>query len=135
MAQVWLVTASSRGLGHAIVEAGLAAGNKVLATARDIKSLTDLSERGPACASQFSRGSFGQGAAPSGEPGREGVHEHSRHERGHGWDRRQWRARSGRHGVVECGRACVSRRPMARSGHGQVGKGYRELRPFRAGAP
>src|SRR6202007_708313 len=45
MAQVWLVTGSSRGLGHAIVEAGLAAGNKVLATARDIKSLTDLSER------------------------------------------------------------------------------------------
>jgi NAD(P)-dependent dehydrogenase (short-subunit alcohol dehydrogenase family) len=39
MAQVWLVTGSSRGLGHAIVEAGLAAGNKVLATARDIKSL------------------------------------------------------------------------------------------------
>jgi len=34
MAQVWLVTGSSRGLGHAIVEAGLAAGNKVLATAR-----------------------------------------------------------------------------------------------------
>src|SRR6201986_953432 len=45
MAQVWLVTGSSRGLGRAIVEAGLAAGNKVLATARDIKSLTDLSER------------------------------------------------------------------------------------------
>ena len=45
MAQVWLVTGSSRGLGHAIAEAGLAAGNKVLATARDIKSLADLSER------------------------------------------------------------------------------------------
>ena len=42
MAQVWLVTGSSRGLGHAIVEAGLAAGNKVLATARDIKSLARL---------------------------------------------------------------------------------------------
>ena len=41
MAQVWLVTGSSRGLGHAIVEAGLAAGNKVLATARDIRSLAD----------------------------------------------------------------------------------------------
>src|ERR1700693_4495909 len=45
MAQVWLVTGSSRGLGHAIVEAGVAASNKVLATARDIKSLADLSER------------------------------------------------------------------------------------------
>ncbi len=45
MAQVWLVTGSSRGLGHAIVEAGLGAGNKVLATARDIKSLADLSQR------------------------------------------------------------------------------------------
>lgn len=45
MAQVWLVTGSSRGLGHAIVEAGLAAGNKVLATARDITSLAVLSER------------------------------------------------------------------------------------------
>src|SRR5260370_28891824 len=45
MAQVWLVTDSSCGLGNAIVEACLAAGNKVLATARDIKSLADLSER------------------------------------------------------------------------------------------
>ena len=45
MAQVWLVTGSSRGLGRAIVEAGLAAGNKVLATARDIESLHDLLER------------------------------------------------------------------------------------------
>jgi len=45
MAQVWLVTGSSRGLGRAIVEAGVAAGNKVLATARDIESLHDLSER------------------------------------------------------------------------------------------
>src|SRR6202049_4156377 len=45
MAQVWLVAGSSRGLGRAIVEAGLAAGNNVLATARDIKSLADLSER------------------------------------------------------------------------------------------
>ncbi len=38
MAQVWLVTGSSRGLGRAIVEAGLAAGNKVLATARGLHS-------------------------------------------------------------------------------------------------
>jgi NAD(P)-dependent dehydrogenase (short-subunit alcohol dehydrogenase family) len=42
MTQVWLVTGSSRGLGRAIVEAGLAAGNRVLATARDIESLSEL---------------------------------------------------------------------------------------------
>jgi NADP-dependent 3-hydroxy acid dehydrogenase YdfG len=45
MSQVWLITGSSRGLGRAIVEAGLLAGNKVLATARDIGSLRELSER------------------------------------------------------------------------------------------
>src|ERR1700735_3664426 len=45
MGQVWLVTGSSRGLGRAIVEAGLASGNKVLATARGIESLADLPER------------------------------------------------------------------------------------------
>jgi NAD(P)-dependent dehydrogenase (short-subunit alcohol dehydrogenase family) len=45
MTQVWLVTGSSRGLGRAIVEAGLAAGNSVLATARDIESLSELPER------------------------------------------------------------------------------------------
>jgi NAD(P)-dependent dehydrogenase (short-subunit alcohol dehydrogenase family) len=46
MAQIWLVTGSSRGLGRAIVEAGFGAGNKVLATARDIESLDDdLSDR------------------------------------------------------------------------------------------
>src|SRR6202021_2112980 len=45
MAQVWLITGSSRGLGRAIVEAGLAAGNKVLATARGIESLADLPGR------------------------------------------------------------------------------------------
>ena len=44
MSQVWFVTGSSRGLGRAIVEAGLAAGNKVLATARSSESLSDLSE-------------------------------------------------------------------------------------------
>src|ERR1700735_1548508 len=45
MTQVWFVTGSSRGLGRAIVQAGLAAGNKVLATARDTASLHDLAER------------------------------------------------------------------------------------------
>ena len=80
---------------------------------------------GPAGASHFSGGAFGQGAAPSGEPGREGVHEHTRHGCGRRRDRCQWRARSGQHGAVERGRACVSRRPMAGSGHGQVGKDHR----------
>jgi NAD(P)-dependent dehydrogenase (short-subunit alcohol dehydrogenase family) len=45
MAQVWLVTGSSRGLGRAIVEAGLAAGNKILVTAREVETLRDLAER------------------------------------------------------------------------------------------
>jgi NAD(P)-dependent dehydrogenase (short-subunit alcohol dehydrogenase family) len=45
MSQVCLVTGSSRGLGRAIVEAGLAAGNKVLATARNVESLRNLSDR------------------------------------------------------------------------------------------
>ena len=45
MAKVWLVTGGSRGLGRAIVEEALAAGNKVVATARNIDSLKDLAER------------------------------------------------------------------------------------------
>lgn len=45
MGKVWLVTGSSRGLGRAIVEEALAAGNKVVATARSIDSLKDLEER------------------------------------------------------------------------------------------
>jgi NAD(P)-dependent dehydrogenase (short-subunit alcohol dehydrogenase family) len=45
MAQVWLATGSSRGLGRAIVETELAAGNKVSATTRDVESMRDLSER------------------------------------------------------------------------------------------
>src|SRR5579863_8953332 len=45
MSQVWLVTGSSRGLGRAIVEAGPCCGQQVLATARSIESLADLSER------------------------------------------------------------------------------------------
>src|SRR6202167_2630737 len=40
-----LVTGSSRGLGRAIVEASLAARNKVMATARNTESLNDLSDR------------------------------------------------------------------------------------------
>jgi len=45
MSQVWLVTGSSRGLGRTIVEASLAAANKVMATARNTESLNDLSDR------------------------------------------------------------------------------------------
>ena len=40
MARDSLVTGSSRGLGRTILEAGLAAGDEVLATARDIESST-----------------------------------------------------------------------------------------------
>jgi NAD(P)-dependent dehydrogenase (short-subunit alcohol dehydrogenase family) len=42
MSKVWLVTGSSRGLGRHIVEAALAAGERVVATARDPKQLDDL---------------------------------------------------------------------------------------------
>src|SRR5579859_1331793 len=43
--QVWLITGSSRGLGRALAEAVLAAGHKLLATARNPKPLSDLVER------------------------------------------------------------------------------------------
>lgn len=44
--QVWFITGSSRGLGRALVEEALAAGHRVVATARDPKALDDLdSER------------------------------------------------------------------------------------------
>lgn len=42
MSKVWLITGSARGLGRDILEVALAAGNKVLATARDVKRLDDL---------------------------------------------------------------------------------------------
>lgn len=45
MAKIWLVTGSARGLGRDIVEAALAAGEKVVATARDPRQLDDLVER------------------------------------------------------------------------------------------
>ncbi len=49
MSQRWLITGSSRGLGRALTEAALAAGHRVVATARDPGSLADLAERhGPA---------------------------------------------------------------------------------------
>lgn len=45
MPQIWLVTGSSRGLGLAIVEAALAAGNCVVATARRPEQLSHLVEQ------------------------------------------------------------------------------------------
>lgn len=42
MSQVWLITGAARGLGRAIVEAALQAGDRVLATARDTSQLTTL---------------------------------------------------------------------------------------------
>ena len=45
MSQVWLITGSSRGLGRALAEAVLAAGNEVVATARDPAQLAGLVDR------------------------------------------------------------------------------------------
>ncbi len=45
MSKVWLVTGSARGLGRAIVEAALQAGERVVATARDPGRLQDLVAR------------------------------------------------------------------------------------------
>src|SRR3984893_161587 len=45
MSQVWLITGSSRGLGRALADAVLAAGNQLVATARDPAQLADLEER------------------------------------------------------------------------------------------
>ncbi|MBB3542477.1 MULTISPECIES: oxidoreductase [unclassified Rhizobium] len=48
MSQVWLITGSSRGLGRALAEAVLAAGHKLVATARDPSQLEDIKHRYPA---------------------------------------------------------------------------------------
>jgi hypothetical protein len=47
MNDTWLITGSSVGLGRSIVEAALAAGHNVIATARDPASLDDLTSRFP----------------------------------------------------------------------------------------
>jgi NAD(P)-dependent dehydrogenase (short-subunit alcohol dehydrogenase family) len=47
MNKVWLVTGSSRGLGRAVVEETLAAGNLVVATARKVDTLADLVTKYP----------------------------------------------------------------------------------------
>jgi len=45
MAQVWLITGSSRGLGRSLAEAVLQAGHKLVATARNPSQLSDLAKR------------------------------------------------------------------------------------------
>jgi NAD(P)-dependent dehydrogenase (short-subunit alcohol dehydrogenase family) len=45
MAKTWIITGSSRGLGRALAEAALAAGEKVAATARRVDDLQDLKDR------------------------------------------------------------------------------------------
>jgi NADP-dependent 3-hydroxy acid dehydrogenase YdfG len=45
VAQIWLITGSSRGLGRALAEAVLTAGDKLVATARKPEQLADLVER------------------------------------------------------------------------------------------
>ncbi|UGX94451.1 SDR family NAD(P)-dependent oxidoreductase [Bradyrhizobium barranii subsp. barranii] len=45
MSKIWFISGSSRGLGRAITEAALAAGDRVAATARDTKPLEPLRER------------------------------------------------------------------------------------------
>lgn len=45
MAKTWIITGSSRGLGRALAEAALAAGEKVAATARRVDDLQDLRDR------------------------------------------------------------------------------------------
>ena len=47
MAQTWFITGSSVGLGYSIVEAALAAGHQVVATARNPQTLDKLVERYP----------------------------------------------------------------------------------------
>ena len=48
MAKTWLITGSSRGLGHALAEAVLDAGDDLVATARNTSGLEDLADRYPA---------------------------------------------------------------------------------------
>ncbi len=45
MTQRWLITGSSRGIGRALTQAALDAGDRVIATARDPSQLRDLADR------------------------------------------------------------------------------------------
>ncbi|CAM5255415.1 SDR family NAD(P)-dependent oxidoreductase [Streptomyces griseomycini] len=46
-ARVWLITGASRGLGRAFTEAALAAGDRVVAAARDVEPLEELTGKYP----------------------------------------------------------------------------------------
>ncbi|MCZ9351670.1 SDR family NAD(P)-dependent oxidoreductase [Streptomyces mutabilis] len=46
-ARVWLITGASRGLGRAFAEAALAAGDRVVAAARNVGPLEELTEKYP----------------------------------------------------------------------------------------
>ncbi|MFD0969856.1 SDR family NAD(P)-dependent oxidoreductase [Plantactinospora endophytica] len=46
-ARVWLITGASRGLGRAFAEAALAAGDRVVAAARNVEPLAELHEKYP----------------------------------------------------------------------------------------
>lgn len=45
MSRHWFITGSNRGIGRAVVDAALAAGDRVVATARDPHTLADLGDR------------------------------------------------------------------------------------------
>jgi len=45
MSKIWLITGSARGLGRHLAEAVLAAGDSLVATARDTSKLSDLVSR------------------------------------------------------------------------------------------
>ena len=47
MVKTWLITGSSRGLGRALAEAVLNAGDNLVATARNTSGLEDLADRYP----------------------------------------------------------------------------------------
>ncbi|MBE4733739.1 MULTISPECIES: SDR family NAD(P)-dependent oxidoreductase [Streptomyces] len=48
-ARVWLITGASRGLGRAFAEAALAGGDRVVAAARNVEPLEELTEKYPDC--------------------------------------------------------------------------------------
>lgn len=47
--RVWFITGTSSGFGRAIAEAVLMRGERVVATARDLRAVKDLADRAPGC--------------------------------------------------------------------------------------